>query len=202
MLKQVLHQDPDSRRAVIPLFTEEDLGRSSEVVDVPCCCSLQFLMRDEKLCLVTYMRSNDMMTGFGYDIFLFTMLQELMALELNLPLGWYQHVTASMHLYSKDYEKAVLIRKLGVSDNIIMMDPMREVTQLPEVLRYEQLIRCSEISDPLMDIELDSYWIQIILVLLFYKLVKKADHDGMQAVTERLNGSPFLVLLRSMRPDE
>lgn len=49
------------------------------------------------------MRSNDIIWGLPYDIFMFTNLQQVIANTLNLKLGWYEHNPTSMHVYSNHY---------------------------------------------------------------------------------------------------
>jgi thymidylate synthase len=94
----VLKGDPDSRQAVIHIRTPRDA--LLETKDHPCTIALQFLQRQGRLHMVTMMRSNDVIIGTSYDIFSFTMMQEQMALELELELGSYFHQVGSWHLYS------------------------------------------------------------------------------------------------------
>jgi thymidylate synthase len=190
-VKHLLRADRSTRRAILPLFSEEDLALAATEPDVPCCTSLQFLVREEKLCLTTTMRSNDIMVGFGYDVFFFTMLQELMALELGLNLGWYQHIAGSMHLYAKDEIRANAIIAEGVSPELHSMGDMTTAHQTARVLDYERAIRQAVTVDPGMDIDLDPYWAQVVLVLLFHKLRKLADRTKMLRVTDRLADTPF-----------
>ncbi len=98
-----LHRDPDSRRAVMTIYE----GRyRKDLLNVPCTCSLQFFVRHGKLELTVYMRANDLWWGTPYDVFQFTALQELIAIELGVPMGKYVHVAGSGHLYEPMYEKA------------------------------------------------------------------------------------------------
>ena len=53
-------------------------------MDLPCTRTIQFLLRSGHVDAVVYMRSNDAIWGLPYDIFLFTMLQEMLAVELAL----------------------------------------------------------------------------------------------------------------------
>ena len=48
------------------------------------------------------MRSNDLWTGFPYDVFQFTAMQILMSMELGLELGSYTHIAGSLHLYERN----------------------------------------------------------------------------------------------------
>lgn len=96
--KQELAANPNSRRAVIHI--KEPSYKPSK--DVNCTVSLQFFIRDDKLYMTTYMRSNDLWTGFPYDVFQFTAMQILMSMELGIKLGTYTHIAGSLHLYSRN----------------------------------------------------------------------------------------------------
>ena len=97
-----LRRDPDSRQAIIGIWRE----RPRESRDIPCTVSLQFLIRDGKLRMITYMRSNDVWLGFPYDVFNFTMLQRYTAYLLGVEAGEYIHMAGSFHLYDDNEEAA------------------------------------------------------------------------------------------------
>lgn len=63
----LLRANPRSRRAVIQLFNAEDNSR--RYVEVPCTTTLQFMVRDERVHLLTTMRSNDAYKGLPHDVF-------------------------------------------------------------------------------------------------------------------------------------
>lgn len=94
-----LRADPDSRQAVLQIFASEDNIRKTK--DVPCTSTLQFLLRDGKLDMITTMRSNDFIFGFQFDVVMFTMLQETIANTLGVALGSYVHQPGSLHVYEK-----------------------------------------------------------------------------------------------------
>jgi thymidylate synthase len=97
---QALRRSPSSRRTVIQLFDHQDVTSRHE--DVPCTCTLQYLLRDGRLSAITYMRSNDVFRGFPHDLFCFTMLQELIARCVGAELGSYYHMVGSLHMYDED----------------------------------------------------------------------------------------------------
>ncbi len=72
----------------------------------PCTIGLHFYVRESKLNLTCYMRSNDAFLGLPHDLFCFTMLQELISLRSNIPIGNYTHCSTSMHIYDKHYSSA------------------------------------------------------------------------------------------------
>lgn len=103
-----LSRDPYSRRAIISIFNTYDLyGGGGK--NTPCTLNLQFFIRNELLHLKTNMRSCDVVKGLTYDMFTFTMIQELIARQLDIETGFYLHNAGSFHLYKDDYD---LIDKL------------------------------------------------------------------------------------------
>ena len=101
--KHLLKKDRNTRQAVIHIKTASD----EESKDVNCTCYLQFFIRDGKLIMHTHMRSNDLWMGFPYDIFQFTCMQILMSMELGIELGEYVHIVDNLHMYQRDFEKAL-----------------------------------------------------------------------------------------------
>lgn len=104
--KQLLTKDKNSRQAVIHIKVPKNT-LEHPTKDLNCTVCLQFLIRENKLYCTTYMRSNDLWLGFPYDVFQFTCLQVRMAMELGLDIGTYTHIAGSLHLYARDFEKAI-----------------------------------------------------------------------------------------------
>ncbi len=114
-----LKRDPDSRRAVMTIYE----GRyRKDLLNVPCTCSLQFFVREGHVELTVYMRANDLWWGTPYDVFQFTMLQELIAIGLEKPMGKYVHVAGSGHLYEPMYDKAQALVSQYMDSLITPMD--------------------------------------------------------------------------------
>lgn len=157
---ETLLKDPDSRRAVININRAEDQKQATlhESKDVPCTLSLQFFIRNKKLHLHVNMRSNDIMWGFCYDVFSFTLLQECMMLLLreegmkDLGLGSYYHTAGSLHLYEQHYQLAEDIigdTSFFSIDKDEQMDPLPQdsFAQLHELSRQEELLRTGVIKE-------------------------------------------------------
>ena len=105
----ILRKDVNSRRACIILNdANEDAGIT---LDEQCTIFLQFLIRNGKLDMYTYMRSNDIMYGVPYDMPFFISIQLAMADELNIPVGNYYHNATSLHCYIKDMKKLMLLKE-------------------------------------------------------------------------------------------
>lgn len=100
-----LQQDPDSRQAVVTIWNPQyDLQPSKR--DYPCTVLHQFRIRDGKLNMSVYMRSNDVWLGAAYDFFQFTRVQIAMASVLGVEPGSYAHHVGSLHIYEQHYEAA------------------------------------------------------------------------------------------------
>lgn len=91
--------------------------------DVPCTVFIQFMIRDNKLNLLTYMRSNDLIYGTPYNINYFILLQHRMLEELRheeqfttLELGTLTHHASSLHIYKKHFSK--VRDMLGLADDV------------------------------------------------------------------------------------
>lgn len=106
MVEHLLSVDPSSRQAIIHIKQARDV-LVNPTKDLNCTVCLQFFIREGKLYMTTYMRSNDLWMGFPNDVFQFTCIQVYLAMRLNLQLGTYTHVAGSLHLYERDYEKSL-----------------------------------------------------------------------------------------------
>jgi thymidylate synthase len=105
--------DNDSRQAFLNIWRENPRGSK----DVPCTTSMQFFIRNNKLCTVVNMRSQDMIWGFGYDSFTFTMMSKVVQILLlqrgiDVNLGILTINQGSAHIYEKHWEDAIQWAKL------------------------------------------------------------------------------------------
>jgi len=123
-----LRSDPDTRQATLSIYNSNDMIR--ETKDVPCTIALDFKVRDNKLHLHTFMRSNDLIFGLQYDLPVFTMIQEIIANTLGVELGNYNHTTASLHVYERHWN--LLQEMIDIED--IKMEKVTEVYE--DILKY------------------------------------------------------------------
>ncbi|MFA5189332.1 MAG: thymidylate synthase [Verrucomicrobiia bacterium] len=186
-VRKELQRDSDSRRAVL-VFGKELHRWGTNPVDVPCVTCAQFILRNGTLNCIVTMRSNDIMWGLGYDVFLFTMLQERMAAELGVDLGWYQHNAASMHLYERHFDmaKRVLAQRAKVSMQC-EMPKMNARHGFEAFLLREKQIRLGKIPlRRVLDEPLEEYWRQLALVLLDFRLYKTNKTELESEITSQL----------------
>jgi len=161
----ILRRKPDTRQAVVQLFDGEDIVKEHK--DVPCTCSIQFLLRKNRLHVLTSMRSNDVYLGLPHDIFAFTFLQEVVARSIGAELGTYKHAV-SLHLYDRDRAKTVAFLKEGFQSRKPMpaMPPGDPWPNLSKLLVAEKQIRLGrKYPSPL---SLPSYWADLVRLLQIY----------------------------------
>jgi thymidylate synthase len=126
------------------------------------------------------MRSNDLVWGLCYDLYLLTMLQELMAAELGVGLGWYAHVASSLHVYERHWD---LVRRLAESpstNKALPMRPMEHPEQKGAFLRMERALREGRRASPQ---GLDPFWKELAEPL---RLLSERRHGHALVVHEAL----------------
>lgn len=90
LCKAKLKKDKYTKQAIIHTLLEDVDGEEYTVC-------LQFLIRDNKLNLICNLHSNDLINGLYYDIYVFTLLQEIMANDLGIGVGSYYQNTGSIY---------------------------------------------------------------------------------------------------------
>jgi thymidylate synthase len=189
---QILSKNSASRRAVVQLFDAEDLDEQHE--DIPCTCTLQFMVRDAHLHAFTYMRSNDAYLGLPHDIFAFTMFQEMLARELEVEVGSYNHMVGSMHLYETDKAEAEQFLGEGWQSTEKPMPSMPLGNPWPAVkvlLAAEKGLRESgrySVSDTGT---LDPYWADLIRMLEVHRYVKDSNCAEMVRVLGNMSSQTY-----------
>ena len=93
-----LKMDKDTRQACISIYDGKEMYKYNN--DTPCTYAVQFTIVNNKLDMCVTMRSNDLWYGFCIDQYCFSMLQQLVASRLDLPVGVYYHFAHNMHLYN------------------------------------------------------------------------------------------------------
>jgi thymidylate synthase len=117
--------------------------------DIPCTLSLQFIIRDGKLNCVATMRSNDIVKGFTYDVFTFSMVSYaalllLRARGIEVALGELILTAGSLHLYQSDYEKA----EEWINSSFMNNNVVTRILKVMAVESYDELlIKLKEAAD-------------------------------------------------------
>ena len=98
MVIQTLKHYKDTRKACISIYDGKEITDYAH--DTPCTYAVQFTIVHGRLDMCVTMRSNDLWYGFCNDQYCFSMLQGLVAHELNVEPGVYYHFAHNMHLYN------------------------------------------------------------------------------------------------------
>lgn len=178
-----LSEDKDSRQGTISMFDPKKDFTGSK--DVPCTNLMRFTIRNEKLNMMVVMRSNDIIFGTPYDIYNFTMLQEIMAGLLGVEVGKYTHVVDSLHLYEMHFELAEKIVNQEYTDAYSTFDTLdarlneQELNDIsPLIFDIEHITRENgdtiEIDKVVGKINLISneYWKSLAAVIATYNIRK------------------------------
>lgn len=100
----MLKEEADTRRAAAVVWQPADASASLKMKNVPCCLGWNLRVTDLGLESQVVMRSNSVGV-LPYDLFLFSVLHELVANELNLICGPMHWLALSMHVYERELEQ-------------------------------------------------------------------------------------------------
>jgi len=127
----LLKNNPDDRRVVLQMWDAcADLGMEGK--DFPCNLICTFRINPYgKLDMYVFNRSNDMIWGaYGANAVHFSVLQEVMAAWVGVPMGIYEQISTNFHAYHNTLEKHGHVTQNGMG-----MDPysLGEVQAIPIV---------------------------------------------------------------------
>jgi thymidylate synthase len=188
-----LKAKPGSRRAVIQLFDRSDVTGDRRYHDVPCTCTIQFFQRADNLHIAVCMRSNDVYIGLPNDIFVFTMLQEIVARELGVEPGRYVHMVGSLHMYEQNIRDADQFLREGWQSTDSPMPPMPPGSQrqhIVEALDAEEGLRSGV---PYSDLALPQspYWADLVKVLALRLASRNDDAAAARLIASQLSHQAF-----------
>lgn len=110
---KILEKSPTSRRAVAMIYDPDRDFVASK--DIPCNDALHFCIRDGRLHLLVFTRSNDIMWGWsGINSFEWSVLQRVLAGILGVGIGQITFTIGSLHLYDRHITRAKKILEAGV----------------------------------------------------------------------------------------
>jgi thymidylate synthase len=97
-----LRFNPQSRRAIVVHYDINELDRYK--YDTPCNDVLNFYIKDDKLHLSVFARSIDLVYGFCNDQYTFAKLMEMVAYQLEIPVGEMHWLITNLHIYPRHYD--------------------------------------------------------------------------------------------------
>lgn len=191
-----LRRKRSSRQAVIQLFDATDIVEKHR--DIPCTCTLQFMIRGEKLNLVTNMRSNDIFIGMPHDFFCFTMLQEIVARSLGAEVGTYKHAVGSLHLYKETIEAAERFFEEGWQPTRAIMPSMPIGDPWPSIsvlLEWESTIRKDGNYEEGALTEVLPYWADLIRLLQIFRRKRTRDADAIRLLRTKMSSDAYFPFI-------
>lgn len=191
---QILKKRPTSRRAVVQIFDADDILDIDRKISPPCTCTLQFLLRGDKLDLIVTMRSNDAYIGLPHDVFCFTFLQEYVARLIGADIGGYKHFVGSLHIYEGHYKEAQQFLDEGYQATNMAMPSMPNddpSTSVSHLLQIEKSLREDEVM-PLQFLEaLDPYWQDLARLLEAYSCKESGKIDRYDAIILEMSSQTY-----------
>ena len=101
-----LNKNINSNRAIAVTYNPMvDMNRQ----DIPCLQLIQALVRDDKLILSVYFRSNDLYGAFPSNMMFLTYLGMKIANELGVQFDYIDYHCSSLHIYETDYQQALKV---------------------------------------------------------------------------------------------
>lgn len=183
-----LIKDRHTRRAAISIYHPEDVVRLSN--DIPCAFGLFYHIRGDVLHSTTVMRSNNAFILLPYNLFEFSLLAEVVATEVKVPLGSLTHTALSMHVYEEHvdaarkvvdeyFKRRTGLKRVSIPEMPADPDPLQQIKDLVIIesnLRHEsQGLTGSNIEEWISKgNELNPYWQQLYYLLLLHVVTEKS----------------------------
>lgn len=151
--------DRDTRRAVIPILSEEHCLMGNK--DVPCTETIAFRIRDDKLHCTVHMRSQDAVFGAGNDIPFFSLVQEIVLQMLlwgshvvHLEMGNLTICATSFHAYERHFH---LVNNIAAGEEELVQ-PI-EMPQISSPTELRMLLDCKFVQSSAMTNHKLSSWL-------------------------------------------
>ena len=143
---KLLKSEASTRRAAVTIYRAEDVGRQSR--DIPCTMGLVFNIRGGGLHATTLMRSNNAVRVLPYDVFLFSLLSELVASAVGVPFSSYHHFAVSMHIYENDVflAREILVQP-ALQRTIMAAMPPGSMEEVEKLVRFEGEVRTTTLNE-------------------------------------------------------
>jgi thymidylate synthase len=101
-----LHDRPNTRQAVLPIFWPEDLRFMGGKLRIPCSLHYQFVLRNRELHTIYSMRSCDYFNHFKFDVVLAWKLGQYVADVTGVKMASLTHFIGSLHAFKKDADQS------------------------------------------------------------------------------------------------
>lgn len=186
-VKFLLEKDSSSRRAIIQIAEKGDLFKDTR--DFPCLNYFQVFIRDERLVLLSNMRSQSVASLLPYDVFLFSLFQEALSVYMNVKLGEYIHFCGSYHIYTDEIDKAKDIVNSSTPNSYLKMKRMQSFNPsvVKELFASEKYIRgqIKNNKDVNFDmLNVDDYWKGFLQAMTLSFICSDNINDNLKGIVE------------------
>jgi hypothetical protein len=192
---EAVGEDGRLRRVANVVWRPEDAVRTSS--DIPCAFGLFYFPRGGSLVTQLVMRSNNAIALLPFNLFEFTLLAEVVAVESGLALGPFRLDAMSMHLFSSDRERAADAIAAGTEPPRAMppmpadpapLDQLNLLARLEAKLRHEgNLLAESSAAELVGRAEpLDPYWRPFLLALTAHAAARAGNHAAARGLVPEL----------------
>lgn len=147
-----LRERQSSRQALFTIWDPSKENTVGSSKDYPCNIAFQFVIRDNKLYLLSYVRSNDVIWGMsGTNLILWSFLLQTIASILDVEVGSYIHNVGSLHYY--DYHKDRADKILEGASKLLVNNPddvhynslrIKSLDIFKDLFEYELGLRSSD----------------------------------------------------------
>src|SRR3990167_2824851 len=139
-----LRADDTDRRAVLSIWEPRDL--TALTLDPPCNSMLMFKVRDRKLYMSVFCRSNDLHWGLhAVNLPQFSLLQEYVAARLGVAMGTQIHYSQSLHIYIEGPAAEITYRIMMKQDEPIRHLVAGQAFPYPFNFSHEEFIEACNI---------------------------------------------------------
>lgn len=99
---------PTSKRASMMILEADDVvvNDAEFVIEYPCTIGYTFYIEDSRLCMTTIMRSNNVCSVIGLDVYLSVSLMKLVAERIGREPGLYTHFMIDGHIIPSEIQRA------------------------------------------------------------------------------------------------
>lgn len=117
-----LKKDKTNRQGVVVTWDPSTDGPgSNKKKNVPCPFAFTVNIIGDRLNLHNFVRSNDMILGFSFDVFGFALLMCILAQEIGVKPGVFTHTISSAHIYDIHYDAAEeLLKRSNYHPNVFI----------------------------------------------------------------------------------
>jgi thymidylate synthase len=175
----LLRADPDTTRATMLVMRpgqvmDPDRTAGSNTI------GLHLILRDNRLHMTVYLRSNDAVRALLCDTFSFTFIQEYAARQLGAAVGTYNHHVGSMYLKATDVDCVQAVLDEASAPPLPGPFPIDEMpptgpADLRQLLLHESALRTNKAHLSALaaaSLPLPGYWQRVLLLFEAYRQIR------------------------------